>query len=175
MVQANPADQNIRAVARLEQTARLNRSLAERVGDRIIEVVGSSLSVLVHALLFGVWITLNSASRFFQFDPFPFSLLTSIVSLEAIILTLFVLANQRRQMREADKRAHLDLQVNLLSEQEMTIMLRMLRELCANFDLTETINSGAFRELIKKTDVADLADRVDQTLNSGDEVKAGER
>ena len=168
MVESNPADQNIRAVARLEQTARLNRSLAERVGDRIIEVAGSGLSVLVHVLFFAAWIIANSAEERLRFDPFPFSLLTSIVSLEAIILTLFVLANQKRQMREADKRAHLDLQVNLLSEQEMTILLRMLRELCINFNLTETIQSRAFQELIKKTDVADLADRVEQTLNSGD-------
>ena len=173
MVESNPADQNIRAVARLEQTARLNRSLAERVGDRIIEVAGSGLSVLVHVLFFAAWIIANSAEERFRFDPFPFSLLTSIVSLEAIILTLFVLANQKRQLREADKRAHLDLQVNLLSEQEMAILLRMLRELCINFDFTETIKSEAFHELIKKTDVADLADRVEQTLNSGDATKPG--
>ena len=163
MVEANPADQNIRAVGRLEHAARLKRSLAERVSDRITEVAGSGISVLIHTLFFAAWIATNTKLGF-RVDPFPFSLLTSLVSLEAIILTLFVLANQKRQMREADKRAHLDLQVNLLSEQEMTMVLRMLREICVNFDLTETIKSPAFQELIKKTDVADLAERVDHTL-----------
>jgi len=57
------------------------------------------------------------------FDPFPFTLLTTLVSLEAIFLTLFVLASQNRLTLEADRRAHLDLQVNLLSEQEMTMVL----------------------------------------------------
>ena len=165
MVESNPADQNIRAVGRLEQAALLKRSVAERISDRIIEVAGGGLSVLIHAIFFVSWIAANTSGGF-RFDPFPFSLLTSLVSLEAIILTLFVLANQKRQMREADKRAHLDLQVDLLAEHEMTMVLRMLREICVNFDLTQTIKSPAFQELIKKTDVADLADRVDQTLQA---------
>jgi uncharacterized membrane protein len=84
------------------------------------------------------------------FDPFPFSLLTSIVSLEAIILTLFVLATQNRLTREADKRAHLDLQVNLLSEQEMTIMLKMLEEPCEHFHLADTTRSPTFRDLTNR-------------------------
>jgi uncharacterized membrane protein len=98
------------------------------------------------------------------FDPFPFSLLTSIVSLEAIFLTLFVLASQNRLTGEADKRAHLDLQVNLLAEQEMTVVLRMLKDLCDHFALTDTTQSDEFRALIKRTDVRDLAERVEQTL-----------
>ena len=57
-------------------------------------------------------------------DPFPFNLLTTIVSLEAIFLTLFVLVSQNRMSREADKRAQLDLQVNLLAEKEATMILR---------------------------------------------------
>ena len=96
------------------------------------------------------------------FDPFPFSLLTSIVSLEAIFLTLFVLASQNRLTQEADKRAHLDLQIDLLAEQEMTVLLRMLRELCDHFDLKDTTASNEFRALLERTDVRDLAERVDQ-------------
>jgi uncharacterized membrane protein len=56
-------------------------------------------------------------------------LLTTIVSLEAIFLTLFVLISQNRMSREADKRAQLDLQVNLLAEKEATMILRMLQEI----------------------------------------------
>jgi len=98
------------------------------------------------------------------FDPFPFSLLTSIVSLEAIFLTLFVLASQNRLTRETDKRAHLDLQVNLLAEQEMTVVLRMLKELCEHFNLTATARSEIFRGLIRQTDVGELAERVERDL-----------
>jgi uncharacterized membrane protein len=64
------------------------------------------------------------------FDPFPFSFLTLVVSLEAIFLSVFVLMSQNRMTRQADKRAHLDLQIYLLAEQELTTILHMLRGLC---------------------------------------------
>jgi uncharacterized membrane protein len=167
-----PADENIQAVARLDQVAREKRSAAACVSDAITSVAGHELSVALHFVWFTAWLYLNSRlSPWKPFDPFPFSLLTSVVSLEAIFLTLFVLASQNRLTAEADKRAHLDLQVNLLAEREMTVVLRMLQELCAHFDLTNTTRSKEFHALIKRTDVRDLAERVAQTLEvpgSGD-------
>jgi uncharacterized membrane protein len=161
----DPAEQNIRAVAHLEERARLKRSTAACVSDSITEFAGTAWSIALHAVWFGVWLAINTGlTRWKTFDPFPFSLLTSIVSLEAIFLTLFVLASQNRMTREADKRAHLDLQVNLLSEQEMTLVLRMLKELCERFDLTDTTHSDEFRALIKRTDVRTLAERVERTI-----------
>ena len=61
-----------------------------------------------------------------RFDPYPFSLLTLVVSLEAILLTGFVLISQDRMTKLADRRAHLDLQVNLLAEQELTAILKVV-------------------------------------------------
>jgi uncharacterized membrane protein len=162
---SGPAEQNIQAVARLERKARLKRSLAACVSDGITGIAGNEWSVAAHALWFSIWLLVNSAvSPWKPFDPFPFSLLTSIVSLEAIFLTLFVLASQNRLTTEADKRAHLDLQVNLLAEQEMTVVLRMLKDLCDHFDLTSTTRSEEFRDLIARTDIRDLAERVEQNL-----------
>jgi uncharacterized membrane protein len=163
----NPADQNLRAVARLEERARSRRSLAACVSDLITSCAGNEYSVAAHAIWFGSWILFNTGVLplpWAPFDPFPFSLLTSIVSLEAIFLTLFVLASQNRLTQEADKRAHLDLQVDLLAEQEMTVVLRMLRELCDKFDLTQTTASKEFRALIERTDIRDLAERVEKNL-----------
>lgn len=118
-----------------------------------------------HTLWFAVWLAINEGwTRWAPFDPFPFSLLTSIVSLEAIFLTLFVLASQNRLAREGDKRAHLDLQVDLLAEQEMTVVLKMLQELCEHFNLRKTADSDILRELLRDTDVGDLAARVERTL-----------
>jgi uncharacterized membrane protein len=130
----DPAEQNLRAVARLEESARLTRSTAACVSDIITGLAGHEGAVALHVLFFALWLGLNTGlSPLKPFDPFPFSLITSMVSLEAIFLTLLVLASQNRLTREADKRAHLDLQVNLLAEQEMTLVLRMLHELCDHF------------------------------------------
>ena len=106
------------------------------------------------------WMIVNTLTAR-RFDPFPFSLLTSIVSLEAIFLTLFVLASQNRLTQESDKRAHLDLQVNLLAEQEMTLVLRMLRDLCvqSNVDVPEALGA-----LLEDVDIERVAERVEEEL-----------
>lgn len=162
------ATENIRAVAQLQQRQLEKRSLTARLSDRITELAARESTVALHIAWFAAWTLVNTGHvPYLQpFDPFPFSLLTMTVSLEAIFLTLFVLASQNRLTREADRRAHLDLQVNLLSEQEMTMVLRMLREVCEHFDLQATISSPKFQELLKRTDVTQLADQLEVGLES---------
>jgi uncharacterized membrane protein len=83
--------------------------------------------VYFHVIWFGIWIVVNLGVFGNQpFDPFPFGLLTMIVSLEAIFLATFVLISQNRLSVEADRRADLDLQIDLLAEYELTRILRML-------------------------------------------------
>jgi uncharacterized membrane protein len=160
------AEENIRTVARLQEQAARRRSVAERFGDAVSALAARESAVLVHVVWFAVWILINTGRLLpiKPFDPFPFTLLTTIVSLEAIFLTLFVLASQNRLTQEGDRRAHLDLQVNLLSEQEMTLVLRMLGELCEHFDLRTTVTSPKYKELASRTDVGQLADQLDQRL-----------
>jgi uncharacterized membrane protein len=162
---ADPAEQNIQAVARLEESARLHRTTLACISDAVTSFAATELSLGLHGIWFAIWLFLNTRlSPWPPFDPFPFSLLTSIVSLEAIFLSLFVLASQNRLTADADKRAHLDLQVNLLAEQEMTLVLRMLQELCEHLDLRKTTDSDEFRALIRHTDLGTLAERVEQKL-----------
>jgi uncharacterized membrane protein len=102
------ADENIRAVARTQAKAAQQRTTAQRLTDAIAEVAGRECTVAVHAGFFALWIVVNlGASPIPPFDPFPFTLLTTVVSLEAIFLTLFVLSSQNRLTRDADRRAHL--------------------------------------------------------------------
>ena len=150
-------------MARLQARAQRRRTSAQRVGDWITVHAARESSVAFHAVWFGVWIVINSGHAVIKpFDPFPFTLLTTIVSLEAIFLTLFVLASENRLTQDAERRGQLDLQVNLLAEQEMTMVLRMLKELCERLDLRETITSEKFLELAKRTDVSQLAAQLEQ-------------
>jgi uncharacterized membrane protein len=162
----DPYDDNIKAVATMEHAAKENRTLTARISDAITAFAGSDASLRVHVAWFGGWIAANS--RWWPwppFDPFPYNILASITSVEAIFLALFVLASQNRLTREADKRAHLDLQVNLLAEREMTVVLRMLKELCEHFSVTKTVRSAEFQAAVKQTDVAELAGRVEQEID----------
>lgn len=108
----------------LERETRERRSLLERVTDGVSGLAGSPAFIVGHVLWFAVWIGVNSLG-FATFDRYPFSLLTLAVSLEAIVLTGFVLMAQSRMTQQADNRAHLDLQINLLAEQELTAILKV--------------------------------------------------
>ena len=128
----NPAlsvviQRNIRTILRLRLKTSRERSLPDRTADFITSFSGRMAFVLLHLLWFGAWILLNTGRLGFNpFDPFPYGLLTMVVSLEAIFLSTFVLISQNRLSREADRRADLDLQIGLLTEHELTRVLQML-------------------------------------------------
>lgn len=90
-------------------------AIESRPSQRLDRVYGRERAGLAeHVLWFGVWVTVNSGmvGRLHPFDPFPFPLLAMTVSLEEMFLALFVLASQNRLSRQADKRSHLDLQID---------------------------------------------------------------
>jgi uncharacterized membrane protein len=98
------------------------------------------------------------------FDPFPFNFLTLVVSLEAIFLSVFVLMSQNRMTRQAEKRAHLHLQVNMLAEQELTAILRMLQGLCTKHGVEVLMHEERLEELVKETDVQSVAAALEDRL-----------
>jgi uncharacterized membrane protein len=90
----------------------------DRAADEITDFAGSLKFVYIHSVWFGIWIALNVGllGAALKFDPFPFGLLTMIVSLEAIFLSTFVMVSQNRQAARADVRSELDFETNLRSE-----------------------------------------------------------
>ena len=124
---ADVIERNIRTLARLHLQARRERRPQERIADAITSFAGRMSFVYFHVVWFGLWILVNTGQLgMAPFDPFPYGLLTMIVSLEAIFLSTFVLISQNRLSEDADRRAHLDLQIGLLTEHELTRSLQML-------------------------------------------------
>jgi uncharacterized membrane protein len=119
---------NVETILQLEEAAKERRTSLDRFVDGITAFCGSLSFVWFHAAWFGLWI-IYGLVRKDGFDPFPFQLLTLIVSLEAIFLSTFILISQNRDMQLAERRNHLDLQINLLTEQENTKMLMMLKQI----------------------------------------------
>jgi uncharacterized membrane protein len=70
-------------------------------------------------------------------DPYPFSFLTLVVSLEAIFLSTFIMISENRQGRLEERRSHLDLQINLLAEQENTKMLQLLTSIARKLEVED--------------------------------------
>ncbi len=128
----NPAlnkviERNIRTIIRLRQKAARERSVHDRIADAVTSLSGRMAFVYVHVVWFGLWILLNTGRVGVRaFDPFPYGLLTMIVSLEAIFLSTVVLISQNRLSEAIERRADLDLHIGLLTEHELTRVLQML-------------------------------------------------
>ncbi len=104
-----------------------DRTLSEKVADGIANFTGSMMFVWIHVVWFAGWVLLNTASFGFEpFDPYPFTFLTMIVSLEAIFLSTFILMSENRQARLGDRRSRVDLQVNMIAEREVTKMMELI-------------------------------------------------
>ncbi|HEV8429003.1 MAG TPA: DUF1003 domain-containing protein [Pyrinomonadaceae bacterium] len=140
--------QNVETVTRLEEAAREQRTPSDRLAEKIARFCGSMTFVWVHVVWFGGWILLNLIPGIPHVDPFPFTFLTLIVSLEAIFLSTFILISQNLDSRITERRSHLDLQLNLLSEQENTKMIAMLHAIAAKVgaDLNEDSHLKALSE-----------------------------
>ena len=162
---AGAAASNVEKIAQLEAEQLHRRSFFERVGDRAVAIAGSGWVAFFHLLWFAGWIVVNAGGvpGIEPFDPYPFNFLTMIVSLEAIFITLAVLNNQNRMTHQADKRAHLDLQVNLLAEQESTATLRLLQRVAEKLGVSpEELHQ--VEALTEETDVAEILTKLDGTL-----------
>jgi uncharacterized membrane protein len=156
--------ENVRAIGTWERAALHSRSRAERIGEWITAKAASGPVLAAHVLWFLVWILANTGvlPGITPFDPFPFPFLTMTVSLEAIFLALFVLASQNRLAHHADKRAHLDLQVDLLAEREMTTVLQILRDIARGLGVEIADRKHEVRDLASETDIHELTHKVDE-------------
>jgi len=161
---ASAVEENVQAIKRWEHGILLARSKAEQISDWIAYTAGSGPVLALHLVWFGLWVSLNAGvlRRVRPFDPFPFPFLTMTVSLEAIFLALIVLASQNRLSRQTDKRSHLDLQIDLLAEREMTAVLQLLQDIARHLDVKTTVTPEQLRDLMKQTDVRHLTDRMEE-------------
>ena len=120
--------QNQKTVKSIKAKADEKRSLIDILVDRTTALLGSNIFLLVNLVVFATWIVINTdhIPGITPFDKFPFSLLTTSVSLEAIILAILVLISQNRASKVADLREEVQLQVNVITEEEITRMMSML-------------------------------------------------
>jgi uncharacterized membrane protein len=147
---------NVEIIAQLEQAANAQRKRADKIADAISRFVGSMTFVYLHVAWFGLWIALDTLPVFpesWRIDPFPFTFLTFVVSLEAIFLSTFILISQNHEERLAQRRNHLDLQINLLSEQENSQMLRMLQTIQEHLKIAHDPDGQVLQEAAKPEDL----------------------
>jgi uncharacterized membrane protein len=152
---------NIEVVSKLEAAAREQRTRTDRLAESIANFCGSMTFVWVHVVWFGSWLLVNLLPGIWHIDPFPFTFLTLVVSLEAIFLSTFILISQNHDTRITERRNHLDLQINLLSEQENTRMLAMLSAIAAKLG-AELPDDPHLEALSQQTEPEKLVAQIEQ-------------
>ena len=163
----NPSRNNIEAIAEMEHDALHRRTSTERFSENTVKTVGSIPFLVLNVLLMALWVMINLSliPGTTPFDRFPFGILALVVSAESIVLTIFVLISQNRLMRQAEKRAHLDLQVGLLAEQELTAVVQMVHKLCEHAGVSVDYSKHV-ETFGGTTDVHKIARELDEKLPS---------
>lgn len=140
------------------------RTWMERMAEQLTQIASSPWFFWLHVVWFAVWIGWNAGVAVGVFDPFPFGLLTMIVSLEAIFLATFVLMTQQREASIAELREELTLQVNLRIEEEVTKTLQLVAGLYTR--LGQTLAQDAELErMLEPFDAAAIEREVTSQLN----------
>jgi uncharacterized membrane protein len=151
-------EKNIESILKLEEKDERELSAFHRVSHAVGWFVGTVYFVLFQCVFVLSWIALNT--RLFgnghAFDPHPFPLLSTMLALEAVLLTSFVLIRQNAIDLRSERRNHLDLQINLLAEKEATSILNILREIADHLDV-DVQKDAEREELAKDTAVESIA------------------
>jgi len=152
-------------VIKLEREVRDRRTTGDRAIDSVTAFCGSMPFVWLHVVWFAAWVLLDIFRDHVTFDPYPYQLLTLIVSLEAILLSTFILISQNRDAKLNDRRNHLALQIALLSEQESTKMLKMLDRIAHKLDAADE-SDPTIEVLEESTRPERLVQQIDKAMDA---------
>jgi uncharacterized membrane protein len=168
MADYQPAAENIRAIVNLERQAQRRIPRGEKIGQAITDRIGTVQFVVVHMAAVVAWMGWNlAAPETARFDPYPFGLLTFIVSLEGVLIATFVLTVQNRMSKQTDQRDHLNLQISMLAEQEMTLLLKTVRQLAEHMNVPpESQDQQKTEKLASETNVYEIVDELRRELDA---------
>ncbi len=160
---------SVQWIAEKNRESEQGRGLVDRMADGIGDFSGSMTFVLVHAIWFLVWFLINTGVLPFlpRFDPYPFILLAMIVSVEGVLLSTFVLMKQNRMQQRSDSRDHVNLQIDLLAEKEVTKALQLLRIICRKLEISEVEGDTELVEMATTTSLDTLAAEMQKARPQG--------
>lgn len=146
----------------------IHKKWLDHLADFLTESFGTIWFFAFHLFFFAVWILLNLGVIPFVpiFDPFPYGLLTMVVSLEAIFLSIFVLISQNRASQTADLREELDLQINVRAEQEITRILNMLDAIHDKLGLPHE-DDEELKSMKQRTDINAIEEEIEREIERG--------
>lgn len=154
----------LRIIRSFEAKELKKRPATVKIADSITSFAGSVSFLLINLIFFGSWIFINLGvvPSIKPFDPYPFVMLTTIVSLEAIMLAIFVLMSQNRQSVVSTLREEIQLQINLLAEREVTKILMLVNEVLQKQGIK--IEDRELEAMLRETDVSYIERQLEKQL-----------
>lgn len=143
-----------------------DRSFLVRIADDLTSISGSPTFLFLHIVFFMSWVFANVGwvPGITPFDPFPFGLLTMVVSLEAIFLSIFILVSQNRSSYVNTIRDEVHMQINLAAEREITKILEILADVRKKVGITK--DDPELTRMLEQTDAAYIEERITNQLES---------
>ncbi|MBV8876245.1 MAG: DUF1003 domain-containing protein [Gammaproteobacteria bacterium] len=176
---------NISDILELESQELARTTRAQRWLETVSHGLARPVFPVGLLIFIGAWIGVNVTDADLgipHFDPPPFAWLTGLLTLVALLVTTIVLIGQGRQSTLAEQRAHLDLQISLLTEQKVTKLIHLLEELRIDLPGVRLREDPHVSELKKPADPAQVASalkELDPTSGTAggaqDEPRHGER
>ena len=150
----------------LEAKSLLSRYFLTKIADNLTVFCGSSFFLVLNTLIFLAWIIINLGwiPGVVPFDPFPYGLLTMIVSLEAIFLSIFVLISQNRSAQISTVREEVHLQVDLTAEKEITKILQVLAEMREKMGIKE--EDVVLKRMLSAISESQIEQKIERELES---------
>jgi uncharacterized membrane protein len=149
---------NIRALRQVREREQERAGAEERIAHAITRFTGSMMFVYLHLALYGLWIGSNLVPGLPHFDP-SFVILAMAASVEAIFLSTFVLISQNRMAAASDRRAKLDLHINLLAEHELTVLAGLVARIADRLGVEQ--RDPGFHEITKDVAPERVLDALD--------------
>jgi uncharacterized membrane protein len=167
---ADVVHRNIQALIDVRREHQQQKSHPILAVERITAFAGSLNAVYANILVVGIWIVINSGlfTGRKPFDPYPFPLLAMFASIEAIFLSTFVLIRQNRAAVLNEKRADLDVQINLLSEHEITRLIQMVDKISVKIGVEQPVNVDELKNDIAPGKVLETIEQAEN--NSAEQI-----
>ena len=156
-----PTHNSRHIISSLKTKSDASRTFFQRTADFMTKAFGSMWFLILNIIWFGGWIIWNVGfiKGLEPFDPYPFGFLTVVVSLEAIILATVVLISQNRAGQIADLREEIDLQVDIITEQELTKVAQMISLLLEKNGISMK-GDKELEEMLKPTNLEKIQKRL---------------
>lgn len=160
-------EKRLQVVKSLKAKANAKRTPTEKFADWLTSKFGTITFLLLNFAWFGVWAVINTGKvpGVEPFDPFPFGLLTTLVSLEAIFLAIIVLISQNREARIAELREEIELQISTISEGEITKLIHLVSLLLEKEGI-KSDNDSELKDMLKPTNPDVLQKEVEEELQN---------